>query len=292
MISLPKVVPLGNALTLGSMLSGNAKAMLLPESGGLPVMFTLNPKSVSLNKENKTEGNRGVVASTYKDALKATGNVRLKLKEAHLTGAVVTQTSIDQLVAWATPTQISASEAMGLGSGTAVHDVLKKTAEGLGRKVKQTVGEGGGTPSESATKESRVDALMATPVYYRLPVLLFMWGVGGPLGSGTKVNLEKVEVDYQRFDWTGIPVWAKVTLTLVEYSAPLPNTNPTSGGVPGRSKHVLTQGENLVQVATRAYGSPNAWRVVAEANELDDPLRVKPGRTLALPAPGTFEEAS
>jgi nucleoid-associated protein YgaU len=278
---------LGGTLTAASMLSGNAKAMLLPERGGLPVMFTLNPKSVSLTKENKTEGNRGVVASTFKEALKATGNVRLKLKEAHLTGAVVTQVSIDQLVAWATPTQISAREAMDLGSGSALDNVLRMPSLARGRTLL-----GGGRSSESATKESGAERLMSTPVYYRLPVLLFMWGVGGPLGGGTKVNLEKVDVDYQRFDWTGVPVWAKVTLTLVEYSAPLANTNPTSAGVPGRSKHVLTQGENVVQVATGAYGSPDAWRTVAEANGLDDPLRLKPGRTLVLPAPGAVEETS
>ena len=102
---------LGKALNLGLALTGNAKAMLMPVDGGLPVMFTLNPKTVSVEKSNKTESERGVITSSFKDAVKATGNVRLKLKEAHLTGAVVTQTSIDMLLDWATPVQVSAAEA-------------------------------------------------------------------------------------------------------------------------------------------------------------------------------------
>ncbi|MGQ0839841.1 LysM peptidoglycan-binding domain-containing protein [Actinokineospora sp.] len=300
MISLPGIPPkFAKALNLLELLGENAKLMLVSEEGGLPVRFTINPKSVTLSKTNTTEGKRGVIASSFKDALKATGNVKLTLKSAHLTGAIVTQASIDQLIAWATPIQITAAEAMELDSPSAAEELMKAAADRaksqVKKKVKQVLLPGGGggndenaMPAESSTKDTKVDKIMKAPVYYRLPVLLIMWGVGGPLGTGTKVNLEKVDVEYERFDWTGIPVWAKVSLTLVEYTAPLPKQNPTSGGIPGRTKHVVTQGEGLVQIANHAYGSPRAWRAVAEANGLDDPLRIKPGRTLSLPGPGLF----
>ncbi|MGX7826178.1 LysM peptidoglycan-binding domain-containing protein [Actinokineospora sp. 24-640] len=286
------------AVNYGSLLLGeNAKLMLVSDEGGIPVRFTINPKSIVLKKTNKTEGNRGVVAGSFKDALKATSNVRLTLKGAHLTGAGTTQAFIDQLVAWATPVQITAAEAMALESVSAAENLMKSAADMAQAKIKQKARQfllptGGDSenslPAESTTKDTAVDRIMKAPVYYRLPVLMVMWGVGGPLRSGAKVNLETLDIEYERFDWTGIPVWAKVTMNLIEYSAPLPRQNPTSGGAAGRTKHVVSQGDGLVQIATRAYGSPKAWRAVAEANGLDDPLRIKPGRTLSLPAADSF----
>jgi hypothetical protein len=55
--------------------------------------------------------------------------------------------------------------------------------------------------------------------------------------------------------------------------------------VPGRSQHLLAEGENVIGVATAKYGTPHAWRAVADANGLDDPLRVRSGRMLHLPGP-------
>jgi nucleoid-associated protein YgaU len=103
--------------------------------------------------------------------------------------------------------------------------------------------------------------------------------------------LTSVTVNYERFDPYGIPIYATADLTMKDYTEPLPYTNPTSGGLPGRTKHVVTAGENVVRIAQQNYGSPNAWRALAEANDLDDPLRVKPGKLLYLPGPGELEEA-
>jgi nucleoid-associated protein YgaU len=271
---------LPNVINLGNLAAGNAKAQLTAQTGGgLPVVFTINPKSVTIQKTNSTEGNRAVISSSFQDALKATSNVKLELKEAHVTGMGVTQMAANQLIDWATPIQITAAQALDLGSASAAAAKLTSMASG-------------GTSSTSATKSTTAQSLLARPVYYRLPVLLFSWGIHGPRGSNLPVTLEKVTVEYQRFDPLGIPVWAKFSLTLVEYTAPKPRTNPTSGGVPGRATHTLSQGENVVQIANRAYGSPNAWRAVAEANGIDDPLRVRPGRTLSLPPAETVDAAA
>jgi hypothetical protein len=259
-----------NVVNFANTVAGNAKAQLIAQTGGFPVVFTINPKSVTIQKTNSTEGNRAVISSSFQDALKATSNVKLELKEAHVTGVGITDMAANQLIEWATPEQITAAKALELGSVTAVTNKLTSMGSG-------------GTKSTSSTKDTTGAALLARPVYYRLPVLLFSWGIHGPRGANLPVTLERVTVEYQRFDPLGLPVWAKFSLTLVEYTPPKQRTNPTSGGVPGRATHTLSQGENVVQIANRAYGSPNAWRAVAEANGIDDPLRVKPGRTLALP---------
>jgi nucleoid-associated protein YgaU len=33
------------------------------------------------------------------------------------------------------------------------------------------------------------------------------------------------------------------------------------------------------------YGDATAWRTIAEANEIDDPMRLTPGAELLIPAP-------
>ena len=39
-----------------------------------------------------------------------------------------------------------------------------------------------------------------------------------------------------------------------------------------------------MSLATRAYGNPNAWRVIAEVNGIDDPASIRPGDVVYLPA--------
>jgi len=114
----------------------------------------------------------------------------------------------------------------------------------------------------------------------KLPVLIFTWG---PFLM--ECVLISVKVGYERFDMSGEPTRGKVGLSLKEEPsllALLP-TNPTSGGPPGRKRHVVTQGESLPLIAARAYGHPGLWRAVADANGIDDPFRMTTGRVPMLP---------
>jgi LysM domain len=269
---------MGGGLNLLSMASGNAKAVLVPESFGLPVMFSFNPQKVKKDKKVKTEGNRGMVKTAFDNAAQADGNVRLKLSNAHLTGIGYTLASCEQLIEWNTPISSMGilGQAMNLGS-----QVLNGGLS-MGNMLQN---------SQSQTRRPNILNWGGVNDKLELPVLLFMWGVGGVSGlAGMKVTLEEVSISYKRFDFTGMPIWAEVDLTLVEYNAPLFSQNPTSGSVPGRRKHTVMEGDSVVRIAQQNYGTPNAWRAVAEANRLDDPLRVKPGRQLALPAPAELEQ--
>lgn len=116
----------------------------------------------------------------------------------------------------------------------------------------------------------------------KLPQLMFLWG---PFVMDC--TMSSVTVNYVRFSSAGAPTRAKISLDLTEVVSVmgmLP-TNPTSGGLPGRQAHVVTEGENLQLIAARTYGSPGAWRSVAECNGIDDPFRVRVGRTVFLPNP-------
>jgi hypothetical protein len=46
---------------------------------------------------------------------------------------------------------------------------------------------------------------------------------------------------------------------------------------------VLQEGESLAAVAGRYYEKTREWRAVAEANNIDDPIRLRIGTELLVP---------
>lgn len=90
---------------------------------------------------------------------------------------------------------------------------------------------------------------------------------------------------YTMFDQQGIPIRATAVLTLQEARDAedrLP-TNPTSLGEPGRQVWTVAEGDRLDWIAYQAYGDASEWRRIAEANQLANPLVLRPGTTLAIP---------
>jgi nucleoid-associated protein YgaU len=114
--------------------------------------------------------------------------------------------------------------------------------------------------------------------------LLFQWGPVFMQGWMTKCN-----ISYERFHISGLPLRAKCQIEITEKHSVLPATNPTSGGLPGRQQHTVVAGESLAGIATGAYGQPGQWRAVAEANGIDDPFAVRPGRAIYMPAPAELQ---
>ena len=118
----------------------------------------------------------------------------------------------------------------------------------------------------------------------RPPLVLFQWGPSF-LYQGI---VSTCTVYYNRFASDGTPIRAEVTIKLQEQPsllALLP-TNPTSQGLPGRTAHTVSSGDSLARIATEQYGQPGRWRQIAECNDIEDPLRVKPGDRVYLPNPG------
>jgi nucleoid-associated protein YgaU len=59
--------------------------------------------------------------------------------------------------------------------------------------------------------------------------------------------------------------------------------NPTTTGIAGIQSHVVRDGDSLQSIAYAAYGDATAWRTIAEANGIDDPVRLRRGTELSLP---------
>lgn len=121
--------------------------------------------------------------------------------------------------------------------------------------------------------------------------LVFVWGTA----HRYEVQLRTVNINYIRFAPNGSPTRAEVSLTLVQpngQNSPAPGANPTSGGPPGRSTRVLDSSGCLASVAYSTYDRPGAWRLIARANDIDDPLRVRPGTVLYLPQRAESRDAA
>ncbi|HEY5835590.1 peptidase M23 [Streptomyces sp.] len=112
------------------------------------------------------------------------------------------------------------------------------------------------------------------------PFVIFHWGgLTGFVGF-----VSQVQAKYTLFTAGGLPIRAVCQVTLEELAAGLPGQNPTSGALSARRVHHVVTGDTLPLLAFREYGDPAAWRAIAEANDIDDPMRLTPGRTLLLPA--------
>lgn len=112
------------------------------------------------------------------------------------------------------------------------------------------------------------------------PFVQFVWGKTTSFTAFVK----QVSVKYTLFRPDGSPIRATASLTLQEIPREPGNQNPTSGSPSSRRSHQLLDGESLASVAYREYGDPTRWRVLAEANGIDDPFRVAAGTTLLVPA--------
>ena len=62
-----------------------------------------------------------------------------------------------------------------------------------------------------------------------------------------------------------------------------PDQNPTSLGVAGHKRRIVQQDESLDFIAFSEYGDARYWRHIADANSLNDPMRVRAGTVLQLP---------
>jgi nucleoid-associated protein YgaU len=114
------------------------------------------------------------------------------------------------------------------------------------------------------------------------PWVRFEWGSART--TSFNAVLTGFSVDYSLFDVDGKPLRATCSLSLEEASTEAAGQNPTSGSREARHTHLVVAGDSLPQLAWREYGDATAWRVIAEANGIDEPVVLVPGSELLVPA--------
>ncbi|AYG81842.1 hypothetical protein DWB77_04009 [Streptomyces hundungensis] len=147
-----------------------------------------------------------------------------------------------------------------------------------------------GTPS-SNTVQSQVELLLSccevtsqsiSAKAPSPPWVEFSWGSFSTVQFVAYVT--SVNASYTLFSPNGMPLRATCTLALTEVASETKRQNPTSGALSARRVHRTVAGDTLASLAWREYGDATQWRTIAEANEIDDPMRLRPGTELLLPA--------
>jgi hypothetical protein len=113
-------------------------------------------------------------------------------------------------------------------------------------------------------------------------LITFSWG---------SVTLPKavpmsISIQYALFHPNGEPVRAFVELELAQAEQLTPAgkaQNPTTRGIAGLRTHTIRAGDSLASIAYASYGDATRWRAIAEANGIDDPMRLERGSALAIP---------
>ncbi|MGW6262340.1 CIS tube protein [Streptomyces sp. NPDC055085] len=193
-------------------------------------------------------------------------------------------------------TRNAITKTRGTSSGTSGSQLVKSELASI--RVSEVILEGSDTKNRcdmllswAAQPEGIAqDLAQMLDLRVELPILTFQWGPP-MVGFVYQVVLKTCQIDYERFGDNGEPSRAKINLTMEQQPSLLGSlpTNPTSGGLAGRGAHEMHQGENLVHVAKRKLGHPRYWRALAQANGLDDPLRIKPGTSIYVPSPRELE---
>lgn len=143
-------------------------------------------------------------------------------------------------------------------------------------------GMGGGDSSTDVSKITRqiADTTSIDGSLHRPPKVTFQWGSLNFQGVVTKVSHT-----YTMFTESGMPVRAKVNLTFKSLISPTDDRRKSPFESPDRTKYrTVREGIQLWDLAYAEYGDPDLWKVIAKANGILNPLDIKAGQIVKLPA--------
>lgn len=125
------------------------------------------------------------------------------------------------------------------------------------------------------------DLMNIDPEIHAPPQLMFIWGI--PSAEPFICVMERATKRFTMFDSSGIPVRAKINVTLKEFKMEL-NSRERSLQSPDKTKIYITkQGDSLWAIAYKEYGDPLIWRPIAEKNNINNPRYLEPGTELIIP---------
>lgn len=132
----------------------------------------------------------------------------------------------------------------------------------------------------SAITKQLADTTSIDGSLHRPPKVTFIWGSLNFIGVVTKFSHT-----YIMFTESGMPVRAKVSMTFKSLISPKDTRRKSPFESPDRSKYrTIRQGIGLWDIANMEYGNPDMWKVIARENGILNPLDVRPGQVVKLPA--------
>lgn len=114
------------------------------------------------------------------------------------------------------------------------------------------------------------------------PYVTFHWGTTWSF----KGVIKSVALKFTLFRADGKPVRATADVELQQAleEKMYDGQNPTSGGDGTRASRIVQPGDTLDLIAYQEYGDPTLWRVLATANQLEDPRALRSGQRLVVPS--------
>lgn len=115
------------------------------------------------------------------------------------------------------------------------------------------------------------------------PYVEFHWGETWSF----KGVVTSVDLKFTLFTPNGTPVRATANVGLQQAldEKIYAGQNPTSGGDGARASRLVQPGDTLDLIAYQEYGDPTMWRLLAGANQLEDPRALRSGQRLVIPSP-------
>jgi hypothetical protein len=118
------------------------------------------------------------------------------------------------------------------------------------------------------------------------PIVEFTWGppIGTPEGVQFRGIIEKVSQKFTYFLDDGTPVRATLNVTFKEYKTVEEQLAELKRQSTDRTKlREFKEGDSLWLLASKEYNDPQAWKVIANHNQIDNPRLIAPGSMLELP---------
>jgi nucleoid-associated protein YgaU len=120
------------------------------------------------------------------------------------------------------------------------------------------------------------------PKEHAPPIVVLSWG--STVFQGV---LENLGITYLLFTPAGIPLRARLSLSLKQYyEAKEQAKSPPLLSPTVEKSYVVRRGDSWQSIANAMYRDPDRWRELARANGVVDPRMLEPGRLLRVPRLG------
>ena len=147
---------------------------------------------------------------------------------------------------------------------------VKNLTEGVENKLKPVTDK-----LKKLEQAVHVDGKLHKP-----PLVIFSWG-----NLNFKGYIQSYNTEYTMFSMEGKPIRATVNLSIKEYRDPTKASMKSPFESPDRTKsRVVVEGMSLWSIAYEEYDDCEKWRVIAKANNIMNPLDIRPGQVIRVPA--------
>lgn len=112
------------------------------------------------------------------------------------------------------------------------------------------------------------------------PIVRFIWG-----SLSFKGVVTELRSTYKKFTKSGMPIQAKVSISIMSYSEQNEEKQKSPPESPDRTKcRTVREDYSIWDMAKSEYRDISKWKVIARANNISNPLEVPPGTIVKIPA--------